>query len=94
MVLILYAVIVLFSLIYKTIPTWYDGTTKLIQIVVVLALMYLTIQVFDSFNYELDLTYAIVAVAFSGDALEVYYGVIKNLTSKQGRKELTKIKKL
>ncbi len=93
-ILILFLIVVLFSLIYKTIPTWYDGTTKLIQIVVVLFLMYLTIQVFDSFNYELDLTFTIIAVAFSGDALEVYYGVIKNLLSKQGRKELTKIKKL
>ncbi|MEQ9300834.1 MAG: CHASE2 domain-containing protein [Cyclobacteriaceae bacterium] len=93
-VLILFLNVVLFSLIYKTIPTWYDGSTKLIQIIEVLVLMYLTIQIFDSLNYELDLTFAIIAVAISGDALEVYYGVIKNLLSKQGRKELTKIKKL
>lgn len=93
-ILILYITVVLFTLIYKTIPTWYDGTTKLIQVIVILFFMYLTIQVFDSFNYELDLTIAIVAVALSGDALEVYFGVVRNLFSKQGRKELTKIKKL
>ncbi len=93
-VVLLYLTVTLFSLIYKTIPTWYDGTTKLIQIILILFLMYLTIQVFDSFNYELDLTIAFIAVALSGDALEVYYGVIKNLLSKQGRKELSKIKKL
>ncbi len=93
-VLILFVNVVVFSLIYKTIPIWYDGTTKLLQIIEVMFLMYITIMAFDSFSYELDLTIAIAAVALAGDSLEVYYGVVKNSFSRQGRRELTKIRKL
>lgn len=93
-VLILFLNVSLFTLIYKLIPVWYDGTTKLFQLAEVMFLMYVTIQVFDSFNYELDLTYTIIAVLIAGDALEVYFGVVKNAFTSQGRRELTKVKRL
>jgi CHASE2 domain-containing sensor protein len=92
--IILFINVSLFTLIYKLIPVWYDGTTKLLQLAEVMFLMFVTIQVFDSFNYELDLTYTIIAVLIAGDALEVYFGVVKNAFSRQGRRELTKVKRL
>lgn len=86
--------VALFSLIYKKIPKWYDGSTKLIQLVELLFFYFLMLQIFDSFNYYLDLTVALVAIALSGDALEVYYGVIKNTFTKEGRRALFKADRL
>ncbi len=86
--------VALFSLIYKKIPKWYDGSTKLIQLVELLFFYFLMLQIFDSFNYYVDLTIALVAIALSGDALEVYYGVIKNTFTKEGRRALFKADRL
>ncbi|HHP7240046.1 MAG TPA: CHASE2 domain-containing protein [Cyclobacteriaceae bacterium] len=86
--------VVLFSVIYKRIPKWYDGVTKLFQVFELIGLSILIVYFFHWFSYELNLTLALAAIALSGDSLEVYYGVVKNLTSKQGRKELLKINKL
>ncbi len=86
--------VVLFSVIYRRIPKWYDGVTKLFQVFELIGLSILIVYFFHWFSYELNLTLTLAAIALSGDSLEVYYGLIKNLTSKQGRKELLKINKL
>ena len=86
--------VALFSVIYKRIPKWYDGSTKLFQLIELLFFYFLMLQVFDSFNYYMDLRIALVAIALSGDALEVYYGVIKNTFTREGRRSLFKTDKL
>lgn len=86
--------VLLFSIIYKKIPKWYDGSTKLIQLIELLFFYFLMVQIFDSFNYYVDLTIALVAIALSGDALEVYYGVVKNTFTKEGRRALFKADRL
>ncbi len=86
--------VLLFSIVYKRIPKWYDGLTKLFQLLELLVLYFLMVQVFDSFNYYMDLTIGLVAIALSGDALEVYYGVVKNTFTKEGRKALFKADRL
>lgn len=86
--------VILFSIIYKKIPKWYDGSTKLIQLIELLFFYFLMVQIFDSFNYYVDLTIALIAIALSGDALEVYYGVIKNTFTKEGRRALFKADRL
>lgn len=86
--------VTLFSLIYKKIPKWYDGSTKVIQLIELLLFYFLMVQIFDSYNYYVDLTVALVAIALSGDALEVYYGVIKNTFTKEGRRALFKADRL
>ena len=86
--------VALFSVIYKKIPKWYDGSTKLIQLIELLLFYFLMLQIFDSYNYYVDLTIALVAIALSGDALEVYYGVIKNTFTKEGRRALFKADRL
>lgn len=93
-VLICYLNVIAFTFIYKVMPKWYDGLTKLIQIIEAFALFTLIIIVFNAFDYVLELTYTIIVVLLAGDLLEIYYGVVKNLFSKEGRKELTKLNKL
>ena len=75
-------------------PKWYDGLTKLIQVIEAFALFTMVIIVFNAYDYKLEFNLAIVAILISGDLLEVYYGVIKNTFTKEGRRELTKLKKL
>lgn len=86
--------IMVFSWVYKKLPKWYDGITKLIQLIELLGLVYLMIYALDLYSLKLDLTYLLLAVALSGDGLEVFYGVVKNIFTKEGRKELFKVSRL
>jgi len=87
-VLLCFFNVVCFSLIYKLLPRWYDGLTKSIQLVEALVLLLIVVLVFHFFSYKLNLTLGIIAVLFAGDSLEVYYGVLKNLFSKEQRRLL------
>ncbi|MEP2024613.1 MAG: CHASE2 domain-containing protein [Reichenbachiella sp.] len=91
---ILYLNIVLFTVIYKVVPRWYDGLTKLTQLIEAGAIFTLSLVIFIYFNYKVDVTLSIVAVLIAGDALEVFFGVFVNLFTKEGRKELRELKKL
>jgi len=75
--------VLLFSLIYRKMGAWYDGATKLIQVVEVLLILFFIIYLFSWKSFKLELTIGLFAVALAGDLLEVYYGVIKNLFSKK-----------
>jgi CHASE2 domain-containing sensor protein len=80
--------VICFSLIYRLLPRWYDGLTKSIQLIEALILLLVVVLVFHFFSYKLNLTLGIIAVLFAGDSLEVYYGVLKNLFSKEQRRLL------
>jgi len=69
----------LFSIIYHKMGAWYDGVTKLIQVVEVLLILFFIIYIFSWQSFKLELTVGLFAVALAGDLLEVYYGVIKNI---------------
>lgn len=86
--------IMVFSWVYKKLPKWYDGITKIIQLIEFVGLIYLMVYAMDLYSFKLDLTPLLFAVALSGDGLEVFYGVVKNSFSKEGRKELFKISRL
>ncbi|MDQ3393268.1 MAG: CHASE2 domain-containing protein [Bacteroidota bacterium] len=86
--------VVFFSIIYRKLSLWYDGLTKIIQIIEVIILLGIIIGVFYFFNYKLNITIGIAAILLSGDSLEAYYGVIKNLFSKMGRKKVFKVYKI
>lgn len=92
--IILYVNIVLMVFIYKVMPKWYDGLTKLIQLIEAFALFTIGLVVFNAYNFKIDTTWAILAVLIVGDALELYFGVVKNLFTKEGRMELSQLKKL
>lgn len=93
-VLILFLNIMIFSWIYKKLPKWYDGITKLIQLVQILGIIYVMIYALDLYNVKLELSILLFAIALSGDGLEVYYGVVKNALSREGRRELFRVSRL
>ncbi|WP_462252699.1 CHASE2 domain-containing protein [Ekhidna sp.] len=80
-----------FKMIYGAIPKWYDGITKLIILIEVFFLATLMIYMFYTVNYKLDITLSLIVIALSGDAIEVYHGVIKNLFTRSNRKEIFKV---
>lgn len=82
-----------FKMIYGAIPKWYDGITKIIILAEVLFLATLMIYLFFVFNYKANFTLALIVIALSGDAIEVYHGVIRNLFSRRNRKEIFKVNK-
>ncbi len=92
-ILLCYINVVFFSWIYRRLSRWYDGLTKVIQLLEVLVLVFVILYVLDIFNFKLDLTVAMIAILLTGDLLEVYFGVVKNLTSREGRKQLFKLNK-
>ena len=82
-----------FKIIYAALPKWYDGITKVIQLTQVLLITALMVWLFNQFNYKADLTLALIVIALSGDSIEVYHGVVKNLFVKEERKKLFKLKR-
>lgn len=92
--LLLYINIIIFTFIYKRLPKWYDGLTKLLQLFEAILLFFLVLFAFENYNYHLNMTYAVILVIISGDMLEIYFGVVKNFFSKEGRKSLIELKKL
>jgi len=93
-VIFVFLVLTVFSWVYKKLPKWYDGLTKLIQAFLLIGIFYVMIFVLDFYSLKLDLTILLFAIALSGDGLEVFYGVVKNSLTKEGRKELFKVSKL
>jgi len=87
-ILVCFANVFLFSLIYRKLPHWYDGLTKIIQLFEVIIFLFIIVLSFHYYSYKLNLTIGIVAILFSGDSLEVYYGVIKNLFNPERRRQL------
>lgn len=88
-----YLNVILFTLIYKKLPRWYDGLTKIIQLIEVLILFFIMVMVFANFDFKLEITLAAAAIALAGDSLEVFHGVVKNLFSAEGRKQLFEVYK-
>jgi CHASE2 domain-containing sensor protein len=90
-IIICFVTVLIFTWIYNRLPQWYDGLTKTIQLVMVLLLLTINIFVFHWFNYKTNLTLATILVALSGDALEVFYGLIKNLFTRGGRQLIFRV---
>ncbi len=87
-ILLCYINIVLFSYIFHNLGAWYDGISKIIQLVEIMVITFIVIEVFAVASFKMELDLGIFAIALAGDALEIYYGVIKNLFSKKSRREL------
>lgn len=83
----------LFKLVYGALPKWYDGITKIFQLLQVLFLVFVMVWLFSEFTYKADFTLALIVIALSGDSIEVYHGVVKNLFSKKERRKLFQVNK-
>ncbi|WP_421875254.1 CHASE2 domain-containing protein [Marinoscillum sp.] len=80
-----------FKWVYGALPKWYDGITKIVQLVLVIGISILMMVLFNWYNYKAELSLVIIVIALSGDSIEVYHGVVKNLFSKRERAQLFKI---
>ena len=83
----------LFSFIYHRLPDWYDGITKTIQLVEIALILFLIVLLFSHYSFKLNLVISLAAIALAGDALEIYYGVVKNIFNKEKRRQLFTIKR-
>lgn len=72
----------LFSTIHFLLPKWYDGLTKLIQLLELLIVLFFIVWAFDQFALKFSLLLSILVIVLSGDLLEVYYSFITNLVRK------------
>jgi CHASE2 domain-containing sensor protein len=83
--------VALFMYITRKIPLWFDGLSILLQLIQILICTFLMIYVFYWFNFKLNLTYTLAALALVGTCFEIYNGVIREiLKSLKTRKWLTK----
>lgn len=89
--IICFATTLAFTIIYRRMPQWYDGLTKSLQLIIILLLLTVNVFVFHWFQYKVNLTLAVIIVALSGDTLEVFYGLVKNIFSRGGRQLIFKV---
>jgi CHASE2 domain-containing sensor protein len=76
--LICFLNVLLFTIIYYKWAKWYDGVTKLIQLMQAMVFVFTIILFFHLYNFKLNLTVTIIAVLLAGDVLEVFYGFVMN----------------
>ena len=72
----------------RFVPLWYDGLTKLVQLLQLILIMFAIVLAFNLYSIELELTVSIIAIALAGDSLEVLYGVGYNIFDSKKRKLL------
>ena len=71
--------VALFSLINTNLPLWYDGITKLLQLIQLILYSALMVMIFAWYSFKFNVTLTLAAVALVGDVYEVYMSVFKNL---------------
>ncbi|HTE33721.1 MAG TPA: CHASE2 domain-containing protein [Chryseolinea sp.] len=71
--------VALFSLINTHLPLFYDGITKILQLLQLLLYTALMVLIFHWYSFKLNVTLTLFAVGLVGDVFEVYMSVIKNL---------------
>ncbi len=71
--------VALFSLINTNLPLWYDGITKLLQLIQLILYSVLMVMIFAWYSFKFNVTLTLAAVALVGDVYEVYMSVFKNL---------------
>ena len=92
-IILCYLNVVAFMWVYYRLPNWYDGITKITQLLELLFIVLIIVYSYHLYRWNLELTLAMGVVAVVGDSLEVYNGVIKNMFTKEGRQELFSVKK-
>ena len=78
-ILVCFLNVLLFGWIMRKIPIWFDGLSLLIQLVQLILCTFLMMYSFYWFNFKLNLTYTLAALALVGTCFEIYNGVIKAL---------------
>jgi CHASE2 domain-containing sensor protein len=71
--------VVLFSIITRRMPVWFDSLSLLVQVIQVVILGYLMVQVPAWSNFKLNLTVSMAAVALVGTCFELYGTLVKRV---------------
>lgn len=71
--------VILFSIITRRIPVWFDSLSLLVQVIQVVTLGYLMVQVPAWSNFKLNLTVSMAAVALVGTCFELYGTLVKRV---------------
>ena len=74
--------VALFAWIHVHLPEWYDGITKLLQLLQLVLYTVLMVMIFHWYSFKLNVTLTLAAVALVGDVYEIYMGIFKNLYRK------------
>jgi CHASE2 domain-containing sensor protein len=69
--------VALFLVINRSMPLWFDGLSLLAQLVEIVICTVLMMYIFLWFNYKINLTYTLAALALVGSCFELYLGLIK-----------------
>ena len=75
-------ILMIFSLIHFRYKVWYDGLTKLIQVLELLGVLFVIVWIFHDYNIKLNLLLSTLVIVLYGDLLEVYYSLIWNIYRK------------
>jgi hypothetical protein len=71
--------VVLFSVITRKIPIWFDSLSLLIQIIQVVILSFLMVELMAVSNFKLNLTLSLAAVALVGTCFELYGSLVRRV---------------
>lgn len=74
-----YCFIVLFNWLYVYKSRWYDTVSVLVQLVLSIFLLFCQFLLFESYRFNLGLSLCVIIIALSGNILEIYHDVIKNM---------------
>ncbi len=76
----------LFSYLFIRLEMWYDGATFFLTLFEIMILIIVVLFIFDHYNYRVDITLPSIALALTGNLIEIYYGLIKPLYGKLVKK--------
>jgi hypothetical protein len=78
-VLVCFLNVMIFSMIVRKIPLWFDGLSILLQLTEIIICTLLMMNVLDWFNFKLNLTTTLAALAVVGTCFELYNGVFREI---------------
>jgi CHASE2 domain-containing sensor protein len=76
-ILVCFLNVVLFTYINRKIPVWFDALSILAQLAQFLVCTFLMIYALYWFNFKLNLTYTLAALAVVGTCFELYHSVVR-----------------
>jgi CHASE2 domain-containing sensor protein len=75
-------IVALFNVIDHKLPTWFDGLSVIIQVVLILLTSGLIVYGFASWNLKLDLSLTLAATAFVGPCYDIFKSIENSLKKK------------
>lgn len=74
-------------------PYWYDGITKIVILLELIALFFITFSIFAKYSFKVELTIGLICVALSSEVMEFYHGIVKSMLTRKGRRQIFKVYK-